>query len=127
VKRAAGILLVRPWDFRVLLVRRTKSKPHTWAFPGGKVESGETDLEGAMREFREEMGSLPRMEVFPDPYACLEVPGFTFAIFMAGLKAPRFWEPELDREHDAFGWYLPWELPRPVMSGARQAIHAFLL
>ena len=40
-------------DDRVLYVRKTKSK---WALPGGKIESGETPTEAAVRELEEETG-----------------------------------------------------------------------
>jgi 8-oxo-dGTP diphosphatase len=35
----------------------------TWAIPGGALEEGETPLEGARREFAEEVGPLGRHEV----------------------------------------------------------------
>src|SRR5690606_20567736 len=44
-------------DERLLLVRRA-NPPHagTWAFPGGRVEAGETVAEAVTRELREETG-----------------------------------------------------------------------
>jgi mutator protein MutT len=45
-------------DGTVFLSRRAKSKkfPDIWQFPGGKVDNGETPLEGAARELKEEAG-----------------------------------------------------------------------
>ena len=37
----------------------------TWAFPGGSLEEGEKSLQGALREFEEEVG------VAPPPYQIL--------------------------------------------------------
>jgi 8-oxo-dGTP diphosphatase len=35
----------------------------TWAIPGGALDIGETPVEGAVREFTEEIGPLPAFEV----------------------------------------------------------------
>ena len=35
----------------------------TWAIPGGALDHGETPVEGAVREFTEEIGPLPAYEV----------------------------------------------------------------
>ena len=42
---------------RLLVVKRAED-PHRglWAFPGRKVEAGETPMEAALRETREEVG-----------------------------------------------------------------------
>lgn len=48
---AASACVIR--DGRVLLVRRYEE---LWAFPGGKVEAGETIIEAATREMFEETG-----------------------------------------------------------------------
>jgi 8-oxo-dGTP pyrophosphatase MutT (NUDIX family) len=47
-------------SLEVLFIKRTVSARDTWsgdvAFPGGKMEDGETDLDTAIRETREEVG-----------------------------------------------------------------------
>jgi hypothetical protein len=58
--RAAGIMYVAP-DDRVLFVRRSGDGDHAgeWAFPGGKLEDGETAEQAALREAEEELGLVP--------------------------------------------------------------------
>jgi 8-oxo-dGTP diphosphatase len=53
---AADLLLVDERD-RILLVRRGNA-PHlgAWALPGGRVDTGETFLQAAIREAKEETG-----------------------------------------------------------------------
>ncbi len=54
--RVVGAMLMRD-DGRYLITQRlpTSSLPLLWEFPGGRVESGETDQEALIRELREEM------------------------------------------------------------------------
>ena len=59
-------------DGKVLLARRGKVLGQgTWAFPGGRVEPGETALEAAHRELMEETGvragRLHLLGVYSDP------------------------------------------------------------
>jgi 8-oxo-dGTP pyrophosphatase MutT (NUDIX family) len=61
---AAGILVRHidddglPWFF---LARRSEicHRGGTWAIPGGALDAGEEPIEGALREFAEEIGRLP--------------------------------------------------------------------
>lgn len=57
--KAAGVIFVCAGE--VLLLKRTDGGdfPETWAFPGGKLEEGETALQAAKRECVEEMGICP--------------------------------------------------------------------
>ena len=51
------LLVIVTRDDRYLICRRPDHKRHAglWEFPGGKIESAETDLEAARRELREEL------------------------------------------------------------------------
>ncbi len=54
-------------DAALLLTRRSqklRNHPGQWAFPGGRVDPGETLIEAALREMREEVGvDLPEAHV----------------------------------------------------------------
>ncbi len=56
----AGVVIVE--NGKILLVKRgleKKTFPGAWTFPGGKMESGESLLDCATRECREEAGVVP--------------------------------------------------------------------
>lgn len=52
----AAFICLRDYNNCMVMVRRVKDG--TWGFPGGKVEEGETVQEAAVRETREELGTL---------------------------------------------------------------------
>ncbi len=70
-KRSAGILLwKRARGLRVLLVHPggpfwAKKDAGAWSIPKGEYEEGEDALAVAKREFREELGRLPRGACLP--------------------------------------------------------------
>jgi 8-oxo-dGTP diphosphatase len=88
-------------DERYLICKRPAHKRHgdLWEFPGGKIEAGESDLEAADREMREELGiSATSVEA---PLFIRQDPGSEFSIeFMAVeiVGTPR------EIEHSALAW-----------------------
>ncbi|MED6203873.1 Nudix hydrolase 23, chloroplastic [Stylosanthes scabra] len=77
-------------DNKVLLCKR-KIEPSygLWTLPAGYLEIGESAMEGAIRETREEANA--DVEVI-SPFAQLDIPliGQTYIIFLAKLKKPHF-------------------------------------
>lgn len=116
---AAGILY-RADTGRVLLLKRGLggNHPGTWAFPGGGIEEGESPLEAAIRESREEVAHTPG--------ACLELLGTTpdgvFQVFLCEGE-PEFF-PQLNAEHDGYVWALPDDLPQPLHPGVADWMQA---
>ncbi|MGD9798415.1 MAG: NUDIX domain-containing protein [Acidimicrobiia bacterium] len=59
----------------------------TWAVPGGALDEGETPLEGALREFGEEIGLLPDRyelaEVFVDDHG-----GWSYTTLVVDVPEP---------------------------------------
>ena len=64
----AGLLVMALDSGRVLMLQRSLNEDDdaagTWEFPGGNLEDGETALDGAIREWQEEVGSpLPSVKI----------------------------------------------------------------
>ena len=107
-KRAAGVVVVRDTSDgpRVLLLRAYRN----WDLPKGRLEDGETPLEGAMREVREETGladldfAWGEDSIDTEPYAGGKVVRFYLARTPgAGVSLPI--NPEIGRaEHHEFRW-----------------------
>ncbi|HEY1066879.1 MAG TPA: NUDIX domain-containing protein [Pirellulales bacterium] len=64
--RRRGAVAVIPRDGKLLVIRRSihVPAPRAFCFPGGGVETGETDAEAAVREVQEEL-ALPIRAVRP--------------------------------------------------------------
>jgi mutator protein MutT len=108
----AGV--VRRGD-RLLLGRRPVQKRHggLWEFPGGKLRAGESLLEGARREFGEELG-LTVTALGPERFIARD-PGARFEIHFVEVQVEG--EP-LPTEHTEIGWFTRTELARLSLAPA---------
>ena len=110
--QASGILLISP-EGRMLLLRRSSAgdAEGLWAFPGGKIEPGESAATAAVRETLEETGyrvgdagTLLMRRIKDD---------VDFTTFVK--KVDEEFTPKLNDEHTAFAWVFPSDvLPQPV-------------
>ena len=107
-KRAAGVVVVRDTSDgpRVLLLRAYRN----WDLPKGRLEPGETPLEGAMREAREETGlddlefAWGEQSIDTEPYAGGKVVRFYVARTRSHVVTLPI-NPEIGRaEHHEFRW-----------------------
>lgn len=97
-------------DKKVLITQRsaTMSQPLLWEFPGGKIESGETEVNSLEREIKEELNLYITCHHRLTPAVC-KYPKFTVKLipFICELTGG---EIKL-LEHAAFRWVYPEELP----------------
>ncbi len=101
----AGAAIVR--GRRVLAARRSAppALAGAWEFPGGKVEPGETERDGLVRECREELGVDVRPGALIGRAAIGD--GIELAVYTADL---RHGEPRPCEDHDELRWLAASEL-----------------
>lgn len=99
-KKGAGIIFTD--GKKVLLLKRSASDSHhagKWGIPGGKVESGETSIDGATRESKEECGNLEGTRF---DSLVRKDGSFTWTTYFYKINAP--FDCKLSKEHDDYEW-----------------------
>jgi 8-oxo-dGTP pyrophosphatase MutT (NUDIX family) len=116
--RYAGIFLVRD-DGAILLARRSQhvSEPGWWSIPGGAARLGERPIAAALREFGEEMGSVPPLQLVSAHPVRIPKGVFTTVLATIPTNVGTNWQPRLNWEHDNWGWFHVGQLPRPLHPG----------
>jgi 8-oxo-dGTP diphosphatase len=100
---------------RMLVVKRAEA-PHLglWSFPGGRVEDGESPLEAAVRETKEEVGLRVKIEGVFDvlTYLPAELGGSRWSqvVLIDYLARPAGGRVVLNPESSDFRWVLPSEM-----------------
>ena len=123
-RRVAGLLIFRA-DEKALVVRRSphETRAGQWENPGGHVQEGESDVEGALREGREELGGLP--DDLTVVTSEVQPPGENSDVLYTTVIAyteDRSWNPNLNEEHDKFLWADARSLPENLHPGAKQTL-----
>ena len=117
--RAAGIMYVS--GNSVLLLKRSDKgdAEGTWAFPGGKLEDGETPEQAAIRESREETGieagDLEQIDSTSNG-------NVEFTTYLARIEKT---DPTLNDEHTGFVWADLASLPQPLHPGSARMLKAY--
>lgn len=108
-------------DGKILATRRGPKQdlPGKWEFPGGKLEPGEREREGIVREIKEELTLTiePVVRLAPNVH---RYPTFTIRLipFLA-----RYVSGEIElREHDDYRWCTAQELDRLQWAPADEPI-----
>lgn len=110
--RAAGVCLLDQKGQILLTLRSDANDDHTgeWAFPGGKIEIGETAIQAAIRELKEETG-LSINEGYIQPSVSQMQNGFIGFITKPAAYRGLI---KLNDENDSFKWVSPDKLPSPM-------------
>lgn len=102
--------LSAPIEFLQLL-RAAEPLKDTWQPLMGHIEAGETAVQTAMREMREEVGLAPGAPALRGLWALEQVHPYFVARIDCIVLSPRFaaeaapgWEPVLNHEHSAHRW-----------------------
>lgn len=111
----AGVLPYCPQTNRYLLVKRSYevSAPGTWATVGGEIDSGETPLEAALREMKEEVGFKGKIKT--QLIYTYKQPNFEYFTFK-GVVEKEF-IPKLNWENTDYVWVTSDEFPSPLHPG----------
>jgi 8-oxo-dGTP diphosphatase len=130
-REGSGVLLI-DGEGRVLLQQRDDDLPPAgygrWAIPGGRREAGESPLETAIREFREETGLELRRLRFFETAAIQTRPGsaaFTLHLFFADDEV----DPSTIQVNEGldFRFFAPAEAVKLSMNpGTRRMLERFL-
>ena len=138
--RAAGVIFV--CKDKALFLQRSSEGDHAgeWCYPGGKIEDGESALEAARRECREEIGKMPKgdavlhmrristgipqdLVIDPESNPGLVKPPVDFTTFV--VKVEEEFNPKLNEEHTAYTWAPIASPPQPMHPDAAFALAKF--
>lgn len=98
------------------LMRNDPKHPNCWGLPGGKVEPGETLINGIRRECSEELGTMPDyLKLVPLEKFTTADSGFEYHTFFCSV-AEEF-VPKLNDEHNGWAWINAGVWPRPMHPG----------
>lgn len=117
--RAAGTVFLSKKTKRMLLNFRSSSvtKPFSWGFWGGKLNTNENIHEGLTREVIEELGFIPEYEAITiiDEYVSQDG---LFKYYSFVVIVNEEFIPITNDESAGFAWVNIGEYPRPLHPGA---------
>lgn len=112
---SAGVFFYSNKTQRYLYLLRTDPKnPTNWGIPGGKIEEGETLLEGIARECEEEIGMFPSQAKLI-PIQKFVNNSFTYHTFFCEVDDE--FKPQLNDEHCGYAWVGDHQYPKPLHPG----------
>ena len=112
-KKYGGVLLICTTTNRFLLGQRRKNGgfPNTWSLFGGKIENGETELDGVKRELYEETNIKSdniKYELFETQWEM----GYPYHFFIGFCDQE--YDCNLNEENQDWGWFDINDLPKPL-------------
>lgn len=115
---SAGIFFYTENTKRFLYLLRSDNK--NWGIPGGKIEEGETLLEGLTRECIEEIG------FFPNQAKLVPIQKFvnnTFVYHTFFCTVLDEFVPSLNNEHNGYAWIDYGYSPKPMHPGLYNTVN----
>ncbi len=109
---------------RFLFLQRHRNKPIglKWGIPAGKLEPGESPLEGVIRETQEETGiSLNPSSLFYAGKGFIQIPEGEFIFHFFYMKFEKIPKVVINQEHEDFCWATRKEASKlPLIRGAEE-------
>jgi 8-oxo-dGTP pyrophosphatase MutT (NUDIX family) len=117
----AGILFICSDDNTTLLIQRSPEveEPGTWGISGGGLEGAEKPSETAVRETKEELGSMPQRASLINTMV-KDDKGGEYHIFIMNISEDEkaIWAPQITLNHESsqFKWFRTSNLPENLHS-----------
>jgi len=115
---SVGVLFLSKNTKRYLFVLRNGSSyDSTWAYPGGKIEKGESEYQALQREISEEIGFSPDIvKTVPVDRFTSKNNHFTYSTYVCIVEEEFI--PKLNHEHKGYAWTKLDSWPKPLHPGA---------
>lgn len=123
-RSGAGIVFICSDTNSILLLQRSEAvtEPGTWGVPGGSAEGMEKPIETAVREAREELGSLPQKARLVDELVNKDNQGeyYIFIMEISDNEKTNFTTNiKLNNESSQFKWFKLNKIPKNLHSAIR--------
>jgi 8-oxo-dGTP diphosphatase len=121
-KATGSVVVISDQSGRVLLMRRAYP-PFDWVLPGGNAEAGESPVETALREVREEKGLEVALDRMTGVYHQTDHRAGEFLHFVFASAAADDARIHADpKEVAEYGFFPPNALPEPMSASTRQRV-----
>ena len=122
INSSCGALIYCTTTQRYLFLLRTDGKfSNTWGLVGGKIEPGESIIDGLNREIQEEMGGeIKGAKIIPIEQFVSDNKRFVYHTFL--IKVEEEFVPLLNKEHKGFCWVPLDNSPKPLHPGVFRTI-----
>ena len=122
LNQSCGSLIYCTGTHRYLFLLRNNGRfPDSWGLVGGKIEQGESILEGLQREIREELGGeITGAKIIPIEQYTSDNKRFTYHTFL--IKIEEEFVPILNNEHKGYCWVPLEAYPKPLHPGVYRTI-----